>query len=172
MLRGEFEVPETAELVKLTASPLKAGTFGREGLEIRAEFRLGGGVAYTFLDKCRKDRRWKESPVPDRLIGRLRAVWEREPDERFSKEQEAVIGDSTGGEKSLAGSAAARMMEWRTLLHLDTPNLYYSCRTAGDNIMHAARRQCDERKQKLNDFMLAVFDANSRRIFITVKTAY
>jgi len=54
----------------------------------------------------------------------------------------------------------------------DTGNGVWACRTAGDDLMRARKKDCMERPGDLNDVMIAVLDLDRRTLRIRVTTAY
>jgi len=67
-LRSELDIPEGAKLVKLTADPKFAGTFGREGLRIYAMFQFDSSTLESYRKGHRSDD-WRPLPLPNELLG-------------------------------------------------------------------------------------------------------
>jgi len=57
-------------------------------------------------------------------------------------------------------------------LPLDAKSGVWTCRTAGNDLMHARKSDCMNRPGNLADFMLAVLDADRRVLRVRVKTTY
>jgi hypothetical protein len=64
VLREEFRIPESAELLRLKAFPEKADHFGREGLKIDAVFKFNSDDFQTYRSQAEKSGNWKQLPVP------------------------------------------------------------------------------------------------------------
>lgn len=61
LVREEFGVPPSAELVSLEAEPKNEGTFGREGLRVAAQFELAAEDADKAARAFRDGGRWRRS---------------------------------------------------------------------------------------------------------------
>jgi hypothetical protein len=57
-------------------------------------------------------------------------------------------------------------------LRLDAAHGIWACRTAGDDLMRARKRDCLARTGRLNDAMFALLDFDRRSLRVRVKTDY
>lgn len=65
--RAALDVPPAATLVSITADPMTAGTFGREGLRIVAVFELGPGDLASYRASRATMPGWGPLPLPPEL---------------------------------------------------------------------------------------------------------
>jgi hypothetical protein len=63
-VRSEFDLPASARLVSLSAKPLRAGFFGREGLRTTAVFQFSPEDAKRFRDAVAAQPGWSSLPIP------------------------------------------------------------------------------------------------------------
>jgi hypothetical protein len=170
ILRREFAIPRSVRLVEIESSPESPGWFGREGLDIWAVFAFTGDQFETFLSGIEGDPGWQPLPLPD---GYLEKLFGLSTYRRSLAVTQEVLGRPMPPPGSVANPSDDQLLEkWGALLPLEVENGLFSCRTAGDDIMHSKRVPCSEQPGDLNDFMFAVLDMDAKQLKIRVKTSY
>jgi hypothetical protein len=170
VLRDEFDIPAAATLVSIRATPETPGWFGREGLEIEAEFAFAPDEFESYRDAAQSQAAWQPVPVSDEDLRKMTGL----------RSYLTALEHSNKVVAEAVPTAAARpvpseeelLARWKERLPLDTQSGLWSCRTAGDNIMYAERVPCSSKPGDLNDFMLAVLDFDTRRLRVHVHTSY
>ena len=71
VLRKEFKIPDSAELVFFKVFPEEAGWFGREGLKIDAVFQLSNEDFNSHLSNAKKSNEWLALPIPKDFLGQV-----------------------------------------------------------------------------------------------------
>jgi hypothetical protein len=170
VLRDEFSIPASATLVSIRATPDTPGWFGREGLEIEAEFALAPDEFVSYREAAQEHASWRSVPVSDDDLMKMTGLRSylsalEHSNKLISEAAPTIAARPVPSEKEL-------LTHWKKRLPIDVESGLWSCRTAGDNIMYVERASCSSKQGDLNDFMLAVLDFKTRRLRIHVHTGY
>ncbi|NLH47110.1 MAG: hypothetical protein GX444_00755 [Myxococcales bacterium] len=173
VLRRSLSIPSEVRLLGLQASPPadQAGWFGREGLTIEATFGFDPAQFEAFRRQTTEGTSWRPLPVPRELLVKMLGVASRQRglqtlNEQYQKQNRPEqIRPIPGADEILASWQAPR-------LPLDAQQGWYRCLTAGDNLLHAVKRECLDKTGDQNDFILAVLDAARRELRVTAYTNY
>jgi len=169
LIRREFAVPARARMTAYSASPEQGGWFGREGLRIHMEFQFTTSGFNDYLAAARRQGGWRELPIPRRFLLHMGGI-------ESAKQgilRSFALQNKTYPEGSVYNPTQEQLYEqFVKRLDLQVRRGLFQCRTAGDNIMHAEKRTCQELRQDLNDYMLAVLDRDAKRLIIKVGTKY
>jgi hypothetical protein len=178
-LRYEFNIPDEVELIKLD-SPTGSSFFGREGLKIDATFRFTPEQFDNYLsENVSVSNGWNKLPVPHDLlwhIGRVEESVEREIRRENSENGSLITQGEDPFPLRYAGEVRRRKEEERFERFLQLfpafPEVgYYSCRTAGTNVLFATKTTCDD-PDYINDFILATLDTSTFELWIKVSAYY
>ncbi|MFC1760579.1 hypothetical protein ACFL6U_00685 [Planctomycetota bacterium] len=155
VLRKEFSIPESAELLMLKAFPEleQSDHFGREGLKIDAVFKFTSEGFQTYRSQAEKGGTWQQLPVPKDFLMKMGRI-------KFVSKQRKEYTEEQIYEHFL------------TQLPLDVKSGLYQCRSAGDNIMHNRKKIHTSLDHELNDFMFAILDFDKQSLKIKVRTCY
>jgi hypothetical protein len=178
-LRYEFGIPDEVQLIDLY-SPTATTFFGREGLTIDATFQFTPEQFNRYLgEQISTDNGWEPLPVPQDLlwhIGRIEeyAKWyiEREYGVDETLEDQGEVSPTPGYlEAELRRIEAEHYEAFLQRLPPFPDSGYYSCRTAGTNVLYTTKTTCDD-PDYINDFILATLDINTLELYIKVSTYY
>lgn len=176
-LRFEFDIPDEVELIDLY-SPTGSSFFGREGLKIDATFRFTPEQFERYLtEQLSTDNGWEPLPVPHDLlwhIGRIEeyAMWvierEKDADDSLLDQGEASSIDVDAELRRIEAQHFESFLE-RLPPFPDTG--FYTCRSAGTNVLYAVKTSCDE-PERVNDYILATLDSATFELRIKVNAYY
>ncbi|MFC1760581.1 hypothetical protein ACFL6U_00700 [Planctomycetota bacterium] len=153
VLRKEFCVPESAELLTLKAFPEKSDHFGREGLKIDAVFKFKLDDFNTYRMQAEKSGSWQQPPVPKNFLMKMGGL-------KFKRQYFKELTEEQLYERFI------------TKLPLDVKNGLYQCRSAGDNIMHKRKKIHTSLDHELIDYMFAILDFDEQALRIKVSADY
>ncbi len=169
VLRETFAIPDEAVMERLASHPPE-DQWLREGLRIEARFLLPETAFATYHDAAAEDPAWRPMP-PSREF--LLAMVGAERVKRGLVVAAETFERPLPPEGSPGNPTLDQLLtQWRAQLPLDVTNGLYRCVTAGDNLLHAPKRECRAEDQSLNDFMFAVLDETTRRLHVVAHTAY
>ena len=170
VLRDEFDIPVDAILASMRATPETPGWFGREGLEIEAEFAFQPASLQTYRERAQSLAAWQPMPIPDEALMKMTGIRSYL---RALEDSNRVLGEAVPSIPARPIPESQQLLEsWKERLPLDVASGLWSCRTAGDNIMYAKKVPCSSKAGDLNDFMLAVLDIDTRTLKVHVHTSY
>jgi hypothetical protein len=169
-LRDEFEIPSTAGVISFKVQPEKPGWFGREGLKIDIAFQLSDGSFREYAARATASGKWRPLPITETFLRRMAAI---ETAKRLRIESYRMRGETPPPEGSVYNPTDAQMLKsFVESLPPQPTNGLFQIRRAGTDIMRAPKSVYEEPDQDLNDFMLAMLDADRKQIIIKVSTSY
>lgn len=167
ILRKEFNIPESAQLLTFKVFPEQSGTFGREGLKIDATFKFKLDNFQGYRLQAEKSGNWSRLPVPKDFLMKMGGI---------KSKREGIIHSNriVGREHPEEGVLTEEQLyqQFITQLPLDVKNGLYQCRSAGDNIMHKTKIIYTYLDKELIDFMFAILDFDEQTLRIKVSTDY
>jgi hypothetical protein len=170
VLRDEFEIPARATLVWIRATPEAPGWFGREGLEIEAEFAFKSDEFESYREAAQGHPGWLPVPISDDDLIKMTGLRSYLSALEHSNK---VVAETVPTAVARPVPSEEELLErWSERLPIDVESGLWSCRTAGDNIMYAKRVPCSAKPADLNDFMLAVLDFDTHKLRVHVHTSY
>jgi hypothetical protein len=178
-LRYEFNLPDEVELIELY-SPTGSSFFGREGLTIDATFRFTHAQFHRYLtEHVHVDMGWKKLPIPRDLlwhIGDIEGSVEREIQLENSLNESLIEqGEEPPppryAEEQLRPTEEERFQRFLQQFPAFPVVGYYTCRTAGTNVLYATKTSCDK-PDYVNDFILATLDTTTLELWIKVRSYY
>lgn len=179
LLRYEFGIPANVELTHLH-SPTGTSFFGREGLRIDATFRFTHDQLQRYLaEQEDMEIGWEPLPVPRDLlwhVGRIEGSVQREIErENRNNEQRLARGEepwpSLYSEDYPRPTEQDRFESFLSQLPPFPERGYYTCRSAGTNVLYAVKTTCME-PDRVNDFILGLLDTTALELRIKVRTYY
>ncbi len=170
VLRREFDIPTEAAAIHFEARPKESGWFGREGLRINATFQLTAADFNHYLADAKRTSGWKPLPIPLSFLRRMAAIETSKAAQYWHHQSGASPPPPEG---SIYNPSEQQLLTAfiKSLPPQPTSGLF-QIRTAGDDIMHTVKRVYHLPDHDLNDFMLALLNANKKQIVIRVKTSY
>ena len=170
ILRDEFKIPDSAELVSFNVTPKESGWFGREGLKIDAVFKFSKKDFEDCLASVKESNEWLPLPIPrDFLIHMFSVKSAKEYRTKYYKEKNEPIPE----EGSVYNPTEEQLLQAGIkILPVTGPNGIFILKAAGTDIMHAPKRTITKLDKDLNDFMLAILDSDQKKLFIKVSTNY
>ncbi len=170
VLRNEFDIPVTAELVEITSSPETPGWFGREGLKISATFQFSHSDFQDYMKRAEEEETWVPLPPSREFIYKITGI--RSYLEALRRTEEILAEQLPEGGGQTFPAEEELYKNWMEQLPLDNECGMYQCKTAGDDLLNAVKVPCKERAGDLDDFMLAVLDEEGRKLRVFVHTSY
>ena len=170
IIRDEFNIPDSAELIYFKAYPEEAGWFGREGLKIDAYFQLSEKDFAAYLDNADKTGNWLPLPVPRNLLMHMLSVKSsKENIKRSYQETKRPLPK----EGSVYNPTEEQMLDKRMkILPVTGSNGIFILKAAGNDIMHVTKKTYTHLDKDLNDFMIGILDFDQKKLFIKVSTNY
>ncbi|MBN2433581.1 MAG: hypothetical protein JXQ27_19095 [Acidobacteria bacterium] len=170
VLRAEFDIPPAATVVTYRAVPEEAGWFGREGLKIDLVFQLNDGDFARYVATAEAGGDWRPLPIPREFLMHMGGIHTAKAGLLRSYTQRDQPPPPEG---SVYNPTKDQLFErFCETLPLEIRHGWYQCRSAGDDIMHRPKTVQGTLDRELNDFMLAVLDADTQQIVIRVSTSY
>jgi len=170
ILRREFNIPEAATVITYAATPSESGWFGREGLKITMIFQLSDADFDAMARAATGSGTWQPLPIPSGVLKHLAGTRRaREARIRLARE----LGRAQPPEVSVYNPTDGQILErFRKSMPPHPRTGWYQIRTAGNDIMHAAKAIRLTLDEDVNDFMLAMLDPEQHTVIIRVSTNY
>lgn len=170
VIRKEFNIPESAELISFKATPEESGWFGREGLKIDAMFQLSNKDFDEYLSKAKSSGEWLNLPIPKDFLMKMLSIKNSKQGIKYSYE---VQNRPLPEEGSVYNPTEEQLLEQRMkIIPVTGPNGIFTLKSAGNDIMRMPKKTYTKLDRELIDFMLGILDFDQKKLFVKVSTNY
>ena len=144
-MRREFSLPVEATESYFSSRPREdeSGTFGREGLYIKAIYHLPTSALAQYETGIKQSLSWHKLPLPQELRESFRL--EPKLENFFDLHQSGNIEIKRG---------------------------FYRCQTVGDQMLHSEVRKEVAAGKKVDDYILGIIDLDSGKLYCVAHAFY
>jgi hypothetical protein len=170
ILRDEFNIPGSAEMVYFEVYPKESGWFGREGLKIDAYFQFSDEDFANYLSNAKKSKEWLPLPIPKDFLMHMFSVKSSKESIRKSYQE---TNRPLPEEGSVYNPTEEQMLKKGIeILPVTGSHGIFTLKAAGTDIMNAPKKTYTTLEKDLNDYMLGILDFDQKKLFIKVSTSY
>jgi hypothetical protein len=173
----EFNLPADLEPATFESSPPEgeSGWFGREGLVIKAVYKLSDLQMAKYVEKLRSDPHWHPLPVPESIaanVGRIDQRIEGLKEYNRQSRQHAAEQGRTRPPGIPVPTQEKLTREFISGLAGEAGSGFYRFQTVGNDLKHQPMRSDCNATDRVNDYIIGVLDTDKKELRCTAHSFY